>query len=37
VGIWWHSERPLTAAARAFLDIVLAAPLPAGTVPVPTP
>jgi DNA-binding transcriptional LysR family regulator len=37
VGIWWHSERPLTAAARAFVNIVLASPLPEGTVPVPTP
>lgn len=36
VGIWWHSERPLSAASQTFLRIVLESPLPEGTVPVPT-
>ncbi len=35
VGVWWHSERPLNAAARAFIDVVTAAPRPAGTWEVP--
>lgn len=35
VGVWWHSERPLSRASKAFVDAVLAAPLPAGTEPVP--
>lgn len=35
VGVWWHSERPLSRASKAFIDAVLAAPLPAGTEPVP--
>jgi DNA-binding transcriptional LysR family regulator len=36
VGIWWHSERPLSAASQTFLRLVLESPLPDGTVPVPT-
>lgn len=35
VGIWWHSGRPLSRVSRAFIDAVLAAPLPPGTEPVP--
>jgi DNA-binding transcriptional LysR family regulator len=31
VGVWWHSERPLSRASRAFIDAVVAAPVPAGT------
>jgi DNA-binding transcriptional LysR family regulator len=36
VGIWWHSERPLSRAAQAFVDLVLAAERPPGTLPIPT-
>jgi DNA-binding transcriptional LysR family regulator len=35
VGLWWHSERPLSRAAQAFVDLVLAAERPPGTLPVP--
>ena len=35
VGLWWHSERPLGAAAQAFIQAVLRAPRPAGTTAVP--
>lgn len=35
VGVWWHSERPLPRASKAFIDMVVAAPIPDGTVPVP--
>jgi DNA-binding transcriptional LysR family regulator len=35
VGLWWHSERPLSRAAQAFIDLVLAAEPPAGTSPIP--
>ena len=35
VGLWWHSERPLSRASLAFIDLVLAAPLPTGTWAVP--
>jgi DNA-binding transcriptional LysR family regulator len=35
VGIWWHSERPLSRAARAFIDLVLETPRPAGTSRIP--
>ena len=35
VGIWWHSERPLNRAAQAFVDLVLSAERPAGTLPIP--
>ncbi|MEV6130563.1 LysR family transcriptional regulator [Streptomyces violaceusniger] len=35
VGIWWHSERPLPRASKTFIDLVVAAPPPAGTTPVP--
>jgi DNA-binding transcriptional LysR family regulator len=37
VGIWWHSERPLGAAARAFIRAVVQAPRPEGTMAVPPP
>jgi DNA-binding transcriptional LysR family regulator len=35
VGLWWHSERPLSRAAQAFVDLVLTADRPPGTLPVP--
>lgn len=35
VGVWWHSERPLSRAARAFIDLVIETPRPAGTSPIP--
>ncbi|WP_405066529.1 LysR family transcriptional regulator [Kribbella sp. NBC_01510] len=35
VGVWWPSERPLSRAAQAFVDLVLAAECPAGTRPIP--
>jgi LysR family hydrogen peroxide-inducible transcriptional activator len=35
VGIWWHSERPLSRAARAFIEVVLETPRPAGTSQIP--
>jgi DNA-binding transcriptional LysR family regulator len=35
VGIWWHSERPLSSAARAFVDLALKTPRPAGTTRIP--
>ncbi|MFE9061898.1 LysR substrate-binding domain-containing protein [Streptomyces violaceusniger] len=35
VGIWWHSARPLPRASKTFIDLVVAAPPPAGTTPVP--
>ena len=35
VGVWWHSERPLPRASRTFIDMVVAAPIPEGTTPVP--
>jgi DNA-binding transcriptional LysR family regulator len=35
VGLWWHSERPLSRAAQAFIDLVLQAERPAGTLPIP--
>ncbi|KRC51722.1 hypothetical protein ASE16_01180 [Leifsonia sp. Root227] len=35
VGVWWHSERPLNAAARAFIDIVTSSPRPEGTWEIP--
>jgi DNA-binding transcriptional LysR family regulator len=35
VGVWWHSERPLTRASKAFIDLVVDAPIPHGTTPVP--
>ncbi|NEN05296.1 LysR family transcriptional regulator [Diaminobutyricibacter tongyongensis] len=37
VGVWWHSERPLSAAARAFISTVIAAPRPPGTWEIPAP
>jgi DNA-binding transcriptional LysR family regulator len=35
VGLWWHAERPLSRAAQAFVDLVLQADRPAGTLPIP--
>jgi len=35
VGVWWHSERPLGAAAQAFIRAVLKAPRPEGTTVIP--
>jgi LysR family hydrogen peroxide-inducible transcriptional activator len=35
VGIWWHSERPLSAASQEFVRTVLESPLPPGTLPIP--
>jgi DNA-binding transcriptional LysR family regulator len=35
VGVWWHSERPLTASAQAFISTVIAAPRPDGTWEIP--
>ncbi|MFC6160014.1 LysR family transcriptional regulator [Kribbella sp. NPDC058693] len=35
VGLWWHAERPLSRATQAFVDLVLAADRPAGTLPIP--
>ncbi len=37
VGVWWHSERPLSTAARAFISAVVAAPRPYGTWETPSP
>jgi DNA-binding transcriptional LysR family regulator len=34
VGLWWHSERPLSRAAHAFIDLVLSSDRPAGTMPI---
>jgi DNA-binding transcriptional LysR family regulator len=34
VGLWWHSERPLSRAAQAFIDLVLSSDRPAGTMPI---
>lgn len=31
VGIWWHADRPLSRAARAFIELVLETPRPDGT------
>jgi DNA-binding transcriptional LysR family regulator len=35
VGVWWHSERPLPRASKAFIDLVVDSPIPHGTSPVP--
>lgn len=35
VGIWWHSERPLGAAAPAFIRTVFQTPRPEGTTAIP--
>ncbi|MFD7155533.1 LysR family transcriptional regulator [Kribbella sp. NPDC059898] len=35
VGLWWHAERPLSRAAQAFVDLVLQADRPPGTLPIP--
>ena len=31
VALWWHSDQPLSRAAQAFVDLVLASERPAGT------
>ena len=36
VGVWWHAERPLSRASKAFIDAVIAAPIPIGTEPLPS-
>jgi DNA-binding transcriptional LysR family regulator len=33
VAVWWHSGRPLSRAAEAFIDLVLSKRRPAGTLP----
>jgi DNA-binding transcriptional LysR family regulator len=33
VALWWHSERPLSRAARAFIDLALSSERPEGTLP----
>jgi DNA-binding transcriptional LysR family regulator len=33
VALWWHSDQPLSRAAQAFVDLVLASERPAGTSP----
>jgi DNA-binding transcriptional LysR family regulator len=33
VALWWHSERPLSRAAQAFIDLALSSELPEGTQP----
>ena len=35
VGLWWHADRPLSRAAQAFVDLVLASDRPTGTLPIP--
>ena len=35
VGLWWHAERPLSRAAQAFIDLVLASDRPPSTLPIP--
>ncbi|HKB28360.1 MAG TPA: LysR family transcriptional regulator [Candidatus Limnocylindrales bacterium] len=35
VGVWWHSERPISRAAQALIDLAVASPRPAGTYAVP--
>ncbi|MFC5834730.1 LysR family transcriptional regulator [Nonomuraea insulae] len=35
VGVWWHNERPLPRASKAFIDLVVESPIPPGTSPVP--
>jgi DNA-binding transcriptional LysR family regulator len=35
VGLWWHSERPLSRVAQAFIDLALASERPSGTLPIP--
>jgi DNA-binding transcriptional LysR family regulator len=35
VGIWWHSERPISRAAQALIDLALTSPRPAGTCAIP--
>jgi DNA-binding transcriptional LysR family regulator len=34
VGVWWHSERPLSRAAQAFIDLALSSDPPPGTRPI---
>lgn len=33
VAVWWHSGRPLSRAAQAFIDLVLTSDRPQGTLP----
>jgi DNA-binding transcriptional LysR family regulator len=33
VALWWHSGRPLSRAAQAFIDLALSTALPDGTLP----
>jgi DNA-binding transcriptional LysR family regulator len=33
VALWWHSERPLSRAAQAFIDLALSSERPEGTLP----
>jgi DNA-binding transcriptional LysR family regulator len=32
VGLWWHSQRPLSRASQAFIDAVITCPPPEGTI-----
>jgi DNA-binding transcriptional LysR family regulator len=34
VGLWWHSERPVSRVAQAFIDLAVASPRPDGTLPI---
>jgi DNA-binding transcriptional LysR family regulator len=34
VGLWWHSERPLSRVTQAFIDLALASERPPGTFPI---
>jgi DNA-binding transcriptional LysR family regulator len=36
VALWWHSGRPLSRAAQAFIDLALSTTLPDGTLPLVT-
>jgi DNA-binding transcriptional LysR family regulator len=35
VGVWWHAERQLSAAARAFVEVLVDSPVPDGTTRLP--
>jgi DNA-binding transcriptional LysR family regulator len=35
VGLWWHSERPLSRVTQAFIDLALASERPSGTLAIP--
>jgi hypothetical protein len=32
VGLWWHSERPLSRVTQAFIDLAQASERPPGTL-----